>query len=190
LGKAGGILAMKLFFMSDIHGSLHYLKIALDRFKLENAQYLVILGDELYHGARNPLPPEYNPKEVAGLLNGFADRIVAVRGNCDSEVDEMVLDFPIMSTYSNLLYNNRRLFLTHGHVYNESNLPPLCAGDVFVYGHTHIPVAEKREDIYIVNPGSITFPKEDNPNTYAVLEDSVFIIKELDGSVFKEIKLT
>jgi uncharacterized protein len=181
---------MKLFFMSDIHGSLHYLKIALERFMLEKAQYLVILGDELYHGARNPLPLGYDPKEAASLLNGFADRIIAVRGNCDSEVDEMILEFPIMSTYSNILYNERRLFLTHGHIYNESNLPNLCAGDVFIYGHVHLPIAEKKDDIFIINPGSITFPKDNNPNTYAVLEDDVFMIKKLDGSVFKEIKLT
>jgi putative phosphoesterase len=101
----------------------------------------------------------------------------------------MVLEFPIMSTYSNLLYDNRRLFLTHGHIYNEDNLPKLSDGDVFIYGHTHIPKAEKKGNIFILNPGSITFPKENNPNTYAVLEDDMITIKRLDGSVFKEMKL-
>jgi len=180
---------MKIFFMSDIHGSLYYTKLALDNFVKEKADYIVILGDELYHGARNPLPLEYKPKEVADLLNGFADKIIAVRGNCDSEVDEMVLEFPMMTTYSMILYNNKRLFLTHGHVYNEDNLPKLRKGDVFIYGHTHIPKAEKNGDIFILNPGSITFPKGNFPNSYGVLEDNTFKLKDLSGNVFKEIHL-
>lgn len=178
---------MKIFFMSDIHGSLYYAKKALDNFKRENADYIVILGDELYHGARNPLPLEYNPKEVAQLLNEFADKIIAVRGNCDSEVDEMVLDFPMMGTYSIILHNNRRLFLTHGHIYNEDNLPKLMDGDVFIYGHTHISKAEKRGNIFVINPGSITFPKENCLNSYGVLEGDIFKLKDLNGKVFKEL---
>jgi len=175
--------------MSDIHGSIHFLNRALERFEEEKADYMVILGDELYHGARNPLPLEYNPKKVAEILNSLSDRIIAVRGNCDSEVDEMVIDFPIMATYSTILYDNKRLFLTHGHIYNESNMPKLRDGDVLIYGHTHIPKAEKVGNIYIINPGSITFPKEDNPHTYGVLEGNVFKIKDLDGNVFKEISI-
>lgn len=180
---------MKLFFVSDIHGSLYYANKAIENFRKENADYIVILGDELYHGARNPLPKEYNPKEVAQLLNEFADRIIAVRGNCDSEVDEMVLDFPMAATYSTILYNGRRLFLTHGHIYHEDNLPKLREGDVFIFGHIHIPKAEKRGNVYIVNPGSITLPKENHPNSYAVLENNTFQIKDVDGNVFKEITL-
>jgi putative phosphoesterase len=122
---------MKIFFMSDIHGSLYYTKKALESFKKENADYIAILGDELYHGARNPLPEEYNTKEVTKLLNEYSDRIIAIRGNCDSEIDELVLDFPMMSTYSVILYGDRRLFLTHGHIYNEDNLPKLRKGDAF-----------------------------------------------------------
>lgn len=180
---------MKLFFISDIHGSLHYVRKALESFEKEKADYIVILGDELYHGARNPLPLEYSPKEVAGLLNELADRIIAIRGNCDSEVDEMVLEFPIMAAYSTILYNGRRLFLTHGHVYNEDKLPKLSAGDVLIYGHTHVPKAEKKGEIFVINPGSIAFPKENNPNSYAVLENDIFKIKDLDGNVFKEVNL-
>jgi len=178
---------MKLFFMADIHGSLYYAKKAIDAFQREHADYIVILGDVLYHGARNPLPLEYNPKEVAQVLNALSDKIIAVRGNCDSEVDEMVLDFPIMATYSFVLYQERRLFLTHGHVYNEDNLPKLKAGDVLFYGHTHVPKAEKRQDIYIINPGSITFPKSDAPHSYGILENDIFKIMDLDGQVYKEI---
>ncbi|MCX7708686.1 MAG: phosphodiesterase [Clostridia bacterium] len=178
---------MKLFFVSDIHGSLHYLQKALENFKRENADYIVILGDELYHGARNPLPLDYNPKEVAQQLNEFADKIIAIRGNCDSEVDEMVLDFPLMSTYSTIFYEGRRLFLTHGHIYHGNNLPKLKDGDVFLYGHTHVPVAEKKGNIYIINPGSITFPKENSPNSYGILDGNHFRIKDLDGNLYKEV---
>lgn len=180
---------MKIFFIADIHGSLYYTKKALEKFKDENADYIVILGDELYHGARNPLPQDYNPKEVASLLNEFAHSIIAVRGNCDSEVDEMVLDFPMMAVYSIILHNNMRLFLTHGHIYNEANLPKLEKGDAFIYGHTHVPKAEKKDGIFIINPGSITFPKENSVNSYGILEDSTFKIKDLNGNVFKEIEL-
>ncbi len=178
---------MKLFFISDIHGSLHYLNKALEQYEKEAADYIIILGDELYHGARNPLPEGYNPKEVAVLLNSYADKIIAVRGNCDSEIDQMVLEFPVMSDYSTILYEGRRIFLSHGHIYGPDHLPILSSGDLFVYGHTHIPVAEKKEDIYVINPGSISMPKENNPNTYGVLEGQAFQIKTLDGNVFKEI---
>lgn len=180
---------MKLFFISDIHGSLYYLNKALERFKEEKADYIIILGDELYHGARNPLTRDYDPKGVTCVLNGLADKILAVRGNCDSEVDQMVIDFPITSTYSMVLYKNKRLFLTHGHIFNEDNLPKLCEGDVFIYGHTHIPKAEKQNGITIINPGSISLPKENNPNSYGVLENDTFFIKDLDGNVFKQINI-
>lgn len=180
---------MKLFFISDIHGSLFYLKKAVDEFEKINADYLIILGDELYHGARNPLPLEYNPKEVAELLNKYKDKIIAIRGNCDSEVDEMVLDYPMMSTYSILLHNNKRLFLTHGHIYNENNMPKLSDGDVFIYGHTHIPKAEKIGSITVINPGSITLPKENNPNSYGVLENNHFKTLDFEGNLLKDIML-
>ena len=175
---------MKILFISDIHGSVFYLKKAMEVFQRENPDYMVILGDELYHGARNPLPPEYNPKEAAALLNGYAEKIIAIRGNCDSEVDEMVLDYPIMSTYSTLLWENRRIFLTHGHIYNEDKLPKLRAGDVFAYGHTHIPKAEKRGGVYVFNPGSITFPKENHPNTYGMLEGEMLKVIDFNGNIY------
>ncbi|HBM79648.1 MAG: phosphodiesterase [Clostridiales bacterium] len=180
---------MKIFFMADIHGSLYYAKKALENFENEDSDYIVILGDELYHGARNPLPVEYNPKEVTKLLNRYADKIIAVRGNCDSEIDEMVLDFPIMATYSMILYDNRRIFLTHGHIYNEDNLPKLKEGDIFIYGHTHIAKAEKIDNIFILNPGSVTFPKGNSSNSYGILEKDIFKIKDLNGNLLKEIAL-
>lgn len=178
---------MKLFFISDIHGSLYYLKKALNEFEKEKADYLVILGDALYHGPRNPLPKEYNPKEVANLLNEYKDKIMAVRGNCDTEVDAMLIDYPMLSDYSIILYNNRRLFLTHGHVFNKDNLPNLSDDDVLIHGHTHILKAEKVENIYLINPGSISLPKQNNPNTYGVLENDIFSIKDFEGNIVKEI---
>lgn len=180
---------MKLFFISDIHGSVFYLDKAMERCADEGADYIVILGDILYHGARNPLPKEYNPKGVIEILNNHSDKIICVRGNCDSEVDEMTLNFPIMSTYSNILYNGIRLFLTHGHIYNEDNMIDLKEGSAFVYGHTHILRAEKKDNIFFLNPGSITLPKENNPHTYGLLGDNIFKIKDLDGNIIREIYL-
>ena len=180
---------MKIFFISDIHGSLFFLKKGLECYKKEEANYIVVLGDVLYHGPRNPLPRDYNPQAVASLLNEYKDKIIAVRGNCDSEVDQMLIEYPMMSDYSILLYNDRRLFLTHGHIYNESNLPNLVENDVLVHGHTHIPVAKKHNKIHVLNPGSVSLPKENNPNSYAILKDNLFQIKDLQGTVIKEIKL-
>lgn len=180
---------MKLFFISDIHGSLYYLNKAFEIYHKEKADYIVILGDALYHGPRNPLPKEYSPKEVAELLNQYKQKIIAVKGNCDSEVDQMIIDYPMLAEYSIILYNDKKLFLTHGHVYNKKNLPNLNKGDVLIHGHTHIPVAEKLDDIYLVNPGSITLPKEDNPNSYGILENDLFEIKDLHGNIIKSIKL-
>lgn len=178
---------MTILLISDIHGSLFYARKAIEAFEREKARLIAILGDELYHGARNPLPEEYNPKGVAELLNGYSDKIIAVRGNCDSEVDEMVLDYPIMSTYSTILYESRRIFLTHGHIYNENNLPKLSKGDVFVYGHTHIPKAENIDGIYVINPGSISMPKENNSNSYGVICENSITIKDFEGNLIKNI---
>ncbi len=180
---------MKIFFISDIHGSLFYLKKALKRFIEEEASYIIMLGDALYHGPRNPLPQDYNPQEVAILLNEYKDKIIAVRGNCDSEVDQMLIEYPMMADYSIILYNNRKIFLTHGHIYNEDNRPSLGENDILVHGHTHLPVAKKHNNIYILNPGSLALPKDNNPNSYGLLQDDLFQIKDLEGNVIKEINL-
>ncbi|NLI59946.1 MAG: phosphodiesterase [Clostridiales bacterium] len=180
---------MKILFVSDIHGSLYYARKGIEALNNEEADYIVLLGDLLYHGARNPLPKDYNPGEVANLLNKFADKIIAVRGNCDSEVDQMVLDFPLMSDYSTILYKGRRLFLTHGHVYNVDNLPKLGQADVLFYGHTHINRVIKKDNTYAINLASITLPKEDNPHSYGVMKDNRFTIKDIEGKTIDEITL-
>ncbi len=180
----------KIVFLSDIHGSLFYLQSAIDRIKEERPDYIVLLGDLLYHGARNPLTKDYNPKEVTALLNSLTNKLIAVRGNCDSEVDAMVLDFPMTADYTIVLRGGKRLFLTHGHVFNESAMPRLNKGDAFIYGHTHIPRTECIDGIYMLNPGSIALPKEKHPHTYAVLEEDWFRIKEMDGWLYQEIRLS
>lgn len=179
---------MKLFIISDIHGSEFYLDKAMKQYAREDADYLIVLGDILYHGARNPLPEGYNPPGVIDKLNEYSSEIIAVRGNCDSEVDEMVLDFPLMSTYSSILLPNRRILLTHGHVYNEKNMVPLNIGDVVLSGHTHVLKSEKKDGIYYLNPGSIALPKENNPHSYAIIENDTFIIKDLDGEIISILK--
>lgn len=142
---------MKLFIISDIHGSLYYLKKVMEIFEKENYDKLVILGDELYHGPRNPLPKDYSSKEVIEILNKYKDKIIAVRGNCDSEVDQMVLSYPIMSDYSMIYLGNKRVFLTHGHIYNIDNPLPMSEGDILLYGHFHIPMIEKKvRDISLI----------------------------------------
>lgn len=162
---------MKLFFASDLHGSLSATKLMLEQFERSGADWLILLGDLLYHGPRNPLPASYDPAGVAECLNKYASQIIAVRGNCDSEVDQMLLSFPIMAGWQQVLIGRRRLFLTHGHDYGPLKLPPLNAGDVLVYGHTHIPAAEKSGDIYHFNPGSVSLPKGGYPPSFGVLSD-------------------
>lgn len=180
---------MKLMFVSDIHGSNHYLEQALACYKTESPDKLVLLGDLLYHGPRNPLPKGYDPKQVAETLNTLRDSLLAVRGNCDSEVDQMVLDFPIRSDYASLFFEGHTLFATHGHLFNIDSLPPLVMNHILIHGHTHIPVAKKHGDIFLLNPGSISLPKENTPHTYGIIENHQFIIKTLDGDIYKQIAL-
>lgn len=178
---------MKIMFISDIHGSYTYAKKALEMYELEKADKLVILGDILYHGPRNDLPDGYAPKKVIKLLNDYKNKIIAVRGNCDAEVDQMVLEFPIRADYATIDVDNHHFFLTHGHLFDENNLPNLNAGDIFVYGHIHKQVAKYQNGIYIINPSSISLPKEGN-NSYGIYESNEFLIKEFSGQVVKAIK--
>lgn len=171
---------MKLMFASDIHGALPATERVLELFAQSDARWLVILGDVLNHGPRNALPEGYAPAQVAERLNEQASRIVAVRGNCDSEVDQMLLTFPITAPWQQVLLPERRLFLTHGHLFGPDDEPPLAAGDVLVYGHTHIPVAEKRGDIFHFNPGSVSIPKGGFAASYGMLEEDVLRVITLN----------
>ena len=151
---------MKLLIASDIHGSAYWCGKLLELAQQEQPDKLVILGDVLYHGPRNDLPREYAPKQVISMLSSWADKILCVRGNCEAEVDQMVLPFPCMATYSQLFVDGRTFFLTHGHHYNPDSLPQLEAGSVFLYGHTHVKLDEMRQDIRCLNPGSVSIPKD------------------------------
>ena len=171
---------MKLMFASDIHGSLPAAERVLELFARSGAQWLVILGDVLNHGPRNALPEGYAPAQVAEALNRVAERVIAVRGNCDSEVDQMLLHFPITAPWQQVLSERTRLFLTHGHLYSPDNLPPLAAGDVLAYGHTHIPVAGKQGDLIHFNPGSVSLPKGGFPPSYGMLEGNTLSVIALN----------
>lgn len=180
---------MKYLFASDIHGSAYYCRKLLDAFREEQAERLVLLGDLLYHGPRNDLPREYAPKEVIALLNEHKNKIYAVRGNCEAEVDQMILEFPVMADYCILSVDGRTFYATHGHIYNQDNLPPLQEGDILIHGHTHVLKAQQMDGYILLNPGSVSIPKEGNPATYAVLENSIFTIKDFDGNTVREMRL-
>ncbi len=178
---------MKLLIASDIHGSLHYCEKLVERYKKENCQKLILLGDVLYHGPRNDLPEGHNPKGVIALLNGMADEILCVRGNCEAEVDQMVLNFDVLADYAILYNNGKMIYLTHGHKLNKENPPKLKKGDILFNGHTHVSKIEAfgNENIY-ANPGSVSLPKENTPRGYMLLCDNKIIHKDLDGNTLEE----
>ena len=180
---------MKYMFASDVHGSAYYCRKMLNAYREEKAERLVLLGDLLYHGPRNDLPKDYAPKEVISMLNALKREIYAVRGNCEAEVDQMVLQFPVLADYMILFAGERAIYATHGHVYNENHLPPLKPGDVLLHGHTHVLRAGGKDGLLIWNPGSTSIPKEGNPPTYATLEDGLFRICTFDGELVKEVQL-
>lgn len=172
---------MKLMIASDIHGSAFFCRKMLDAYKREQADKLLILGDILYHGPRNDLPQGYAPKEVIAMLNEVKQELLCVRGNCDTEVDQMVLDFPILADYCFLELDGKTIFATHGHVYNPQNLPMLKKGDILLNGHTHIPANEDMGDYVYMNPGSISIPKNGSAHGYMIYENG-FKWKDLDGN--------
>lgn len=178
---------MKLVVASDIHGSALYCRKFLDCYKKENADKLILLGDILYHGPRNDLPEEYAPKKVIEMLNDIKDEILCVRGNCDTEVDQMVLKFPILADYAFFYWRDKMVFITHGHNFNLKNLPMLKKGDILLHGHTHIPACEKTDLCTYINPGSVSIPKENSAHSYIVITDDGIIFKDLDGNVYKKV---
>ena len=181
---------MKWMIASDLHGSYYYAQQLQQAFEREQADRLLFLGDLLYHGPRNDLPREYAPKEVIPLLNGKREKLLCVRGNCDAEVDQMVLEFPVLADYAVLPVGQRLIYATHGHIYHVKNLPPLAPGDVLLHGHTHVPAWTEfgQENLYL-NPGSVSIPKENSPHSYMTLEDGQFLWKDLDGAVYDSLAL-
>ena len=181
---------MKLLIASDLHGSAHYTELLLAQYAREQAERLVLLGDILYHGPRNDLPERYAPKEVIAMLNPLAKQILCVRGNCDCEVDQMVLSFPVLADYGFLLLNGRTVYLTHGHVINKDKPLPFAEGDILLHGHTHIPAWEPfGENNLYLNPGSVSIPKNGSAHSYMTLEDGVFTWKDLSGTAYHTLAL-
>lgn len=173
---------MKWFIVSDIHGSFYYAQKAVEAFNKEKADKMLLLGDVLYHGPRNDLPREYNPKAVISILNDIKDKIICVRGNCDAEVDQMVLDFPIMADYIIINDCGVTIFATHGHKFNEEELPSVSF-DVLLHGHTHVPKNTRHEKYTYINPGSASIPKEESHNGYVIFENGSFTFKDFDGKI-------
>ncbi|MBR6812289.1 MAG: phosphodiesterase [Oscillospiraceae bacterium] len=181
---------MKLMIASDIHGSAHYCRELLNAYKAENAQRLLLLGDILYHGPRNDLPRDYAPKEVIAMLNAIKEQIFCVRGNCDTEVDQMVLDFPMLADYCVIPVGERLIYATHGHNYNTSKLPPLQKGDILLHGHNHIPAWESfgNDNLYL-NPGSVSIPKNGSCHSYMILEGRKIEWKDLSEQSYHSIEI-
>lgn len=177
---------MKYVIASDIHGSAYYCRLLKERYLEEGAQKLILLGDLLYHGARNPLPREYGTLACAEVLNSLKDEILCIKGNCDSQVDTLVLEFPVEADFALLPLGKRTAVLTHGH------LTPavLKKGDILFNGHFHVPKIEERENCTYVNCGSVSIPKENSPHAYLVLEGTHLTWKDVEtGEVFKQAEL-
>ena len=170
---------MKWMIASDIHGSAKYCREMLQRFEAEGADRLLLLGDILYHGPRNDLPAEYAPKEVIAMLNPMKDKLLCVRGNCEAEVDQMVLPFPCMADCAQVWADGLTMYLTHGHHHNPDNLPLLAEGSVFLSGHTHVKMDEVRKGIRCLNPGSVSIPK-DGSNSCLIFENGEFSFRILE----------
>lgn len=177
---------MKWMIASDIHGSEYYCRELCAAYDREKADRLLLLGDILYHGPRNDLPREYNPKKVIELLNARKQDILCVRGNCDTEVDQMVLEFPILADYCVIAEGKQLIYATHGHIFHEDHLPPLHKGDILLHGHTHVPKCAEHEDYTYMNPGSVSIPKEGSWHGYMILENGHFLWKDLDGNIQME----
>ncbi len=178
---------MKLLICSDIHGDYDCVKKITELYESEGADRILILGDILYHGPRNDLPAGYAPKNVIEILNSYRDVIMNVRGNCDTEVDQMVLAFPILADYIILALDGLSVFATHGHHHNTATPPPLRKGEILLHGHTHVLKCEQfGNDNWYLNPGSVSLPKENNPKTYMIYENRTFTVKDFCGNVIFE----
>ena len=177
----------RFMIASDLHGDAICTELLLKRYAASGAERLILLGDLLYHGPRNDLPSGYAPKKCIELLNGVKDQLLSVRGNCDTEVDQMVLSFPILADYAFISADGLSVFATHGHNFNLQKLPPLKKGDILLHGHTHVPatVSFGDENLYI-NPGSTSIPKENSPKSYVIYENRCFSFRDLEtGEEYK-----
>lgn len=180
---------MKLMVASDIHGSSFFCEKLIEAFKKENPDKLLLLGDLLYHGPRNDLPQGYAPKKVIEMLNSIKHDLICIKGNCESEVDQMVLQFPIMAEYAYIYIEGLTIYATHGHKYNNDNLPMISEGDILLCGHTHIPAFNKEEKYIYINPGSVSIPKENSKNSYIIIEDNICKFKDIEGNEYSKFNI-
>ncbi|MGM9641385.1 MAG: phosphodiesterase [Faecousia sp.] len=179
---------MKLLIASDIHGSAHFCGKLMERIQEEQPEQILLLGDLLYHGPRNDLPEGYAPKQVIGMLSDLREKILAVRGNCEAEVDQMVLPFSCMADYTLFMPEpGKRIFATHGHLWNPEHLPPLPAGSAFLYGHTHVKSSRMVDGVLTLNPGSVSIPK-DGTHSYMTYENGIFHFKSIEGGVLEQVR--
>lgn len=178
---------MKLMIASDVHGSARWCERLLDMYRNSGAERMLLLGDLLYHGPRNDLPEEYAPKKVIELLNGMKESLFCVRGNCEAEVDQMVLKFPVMADYCVLPLEGRIFYATHGHIHGEDNPPPLKSGDYLLCGHTHIPAFNVHDGYTYVNCGSVSIPKNGTPHSSLLLDGRLLRWIDLStGEAFRQ----
>ena len=181
---------MKLLIASDLHGSFKYCDLLFKKYDEEKADRLLFLGDLLYHGPRNDLPEDYAPKKCIQLLNSYAEKIICVKGNCDSQVDQMVLNFPIMADYAVLELDGKFIYASHGHIYTEENPLPFVRNSVMLCGHTHVPKIARHENFTYLNSGSLSLPKENTPHSYMVYQAGAFVWKNLlTGQDFQKFEL-
>ena len=175
---------MKILIASDLHGSAFYTQKLAERFSAEGAEQLVLLGDIYNHGPRNPLPEGYDPLGVAKILNPLADKLIVLKGNCDSDVDTLISDFEFVSE-AVLYAEGKKIFLQHGDKYCIDNLPKNC-GNGFFYGHYHTSFIKRMGDVLVANPGSVSLPKQDTARGYLLLENGTVTLTELGGAVLAE----
>lgn len=180
---------MKLMIASDIHGSALWCRRLIAAMEEEQPDKLLLLGDLLYHGPRNALPDEYDPQETAAMLNERKNSLICVRGNCEAEVDQMMLQFPVLAEYALVYTGSRMIFAAHGHHYHIEEMPNLQPGEILLYGHTHIPLFEQKNGIYCVNPGSVSIPKGGSGHTYLMLEEDMFTWKDFEKGVVRQERL-
>ena len=180
---------MKLLIASDIHGSAYWCGRLCEEIEKENPDKVILLGDLLYHGPRNDLPRDYAPKKVIPMLSAMAERIIAVRGNCEAEVDQMVLPFPVLADYAVIDCGNRLIYLTHGHVYSKDNPLPVKKGSVVLSGHTHVPEKTEKDGVYYLNPGSVSIPKQGSAHSYMTFDGKTFAWKDMNGSEYDSLTL-
>lgn len=177
---------MKWFVFSDLHGSAFYCEKVVKAFETEDPDRIIFLGDLLNHGPKKDPPERYGPPELIDMLNAYGDRIVAVMGNCDISTDHSVMKFPFDSDLAAINFGDRTVYATHGHIYNENNIPAIAKGDILLHGHSHIPAYVEYEDFTYANPGSVALPKGDSCNSYMIMTEEGMVWKDLDGNVWME----